>query len=166
MHLEEKVWHGIGVGLFLFVFLFLMLLYIQLRINTETINTVATRQTLQLDNIKSKVDQGYNIDSDLMQNKAHNQEQKLLNTNRPGGGTDRSGIVASPKLGMPTKNHKLEYGQPYGFSNEQEVEWLTMFGKKRMTIYSARSGVNRGNFNTGYNYKGEDRRLDRNESYK
>ena len=160
----ERVFSVVLVGIFLVVVFVLGLFQVQTYINTNALNTIATRQTLQLDQVKSRTDQGHYIERYALRDKGDSEgsenKNMLYNDYQDGSTsnkTDYQHITPDDMFGMPTEGQQFAYGAPYGFSNKQTFTWRTIFGRPtRMTIYEARSGVNRGNFTwDGYSYRGE-----------
>lgn len=173
----SKILDAVVVGLFLVVVMFVGIYQIQVNHNVHLLNDIATRQTITMDNVKSQIDQGYYTQSrEFMKTKDRQGEVVFLNNyNARNKDLNKSGyrdITPDPVLGIPTDGSPYEYGQPYGFSNDQYFYWRTILNNPnkpyKMKIHEARSGVNRGNFGEGYTYKGfnSDKHVDRNQDYR
>lgn len=152
----EKVVSAIIGGLFLVVISIIMVFQIQMNVNSRAISTIATRQTAQMNNIKSKIDQGYYDEAEDYMREANHEISKASTSQWYGGfynevdnstndsnemksgegyGTqqnimssqsDYTAIKPVDPLGMPTKNNPFAYGQAYAIQNKQRFTWKTI----------------------------------------
>lgn len=140
-------------------------------INTKYIVVQSVKQNIALDNLKEEYDQGYYRNASLLLDKYKTGKLTGSSTsNRYNmhdiklAGESSQSITVSPTLGVPTEVNPYEYGQPYGFRHEIKFRVFQPFGvkNKQITIFSGRSGVNRGNYNTeGYLYQGTTNDIER-----
>lgn len=190
MDAVDKVISAIIGGIFLVAFVVIMIFQIQMRINSRTISVVSLRQKYQMNNIKSKIDQGYYREAeDYMRETNHEISQastRELNSgfyntgdnevvtsegygweqgvgdNNSGGANSYNAIEPVPPLGMPTRDDSFAYGQAYAIRNRQGFTWKTIFtGGTRINLVQGATGVNRGHFSGGYVYRGRDEHIER-----
>lgn len=174
----SKILDAVIVGIFFCLIMFIGIYQIQVNHNVHLLNNIATRQTLTMDNVKSQIDQGYYTKSREFM-KTRDRQGSIVFLNSYDGLSkkeylNKSGhedIKADPVLGIPTDGNPYEYGQPYGFYNDQYFYWRSILNSSnnppKLKIHEAKSGVNRGNFGEGYTYKGfkSDRHVDRNQNF-